>query len=175
MTLRPRLSSVLAIAATLVIALLPLLTVLDGLALGVEPDERRKKRRVNIEDTIRVSAHENGREDAHETGETDDFDVMGPEPLQHGSVEGFPRIVVFVRKHCRGNAGLSSALESLRVGLVAHDDADPRVEPPARDRVQDRLEIRAAARDQDGQSLIAHEPSTTSSDPSRMSPMRQAL
>ena len=95
-----------------------------------------------------------------------DIDCPEDAPIRPGStflcdglVERLAGVEVFVGNDCRSYASGGRALESLCIGLVAHDDTDRRVERPGSDRVQDRLEVRAASRDQDSDGTAQRDPS----------------
>ena len=54
----------------------------------------------------------------------------------------------------RLDAGLPRALEPRRVLAIRDDDRDRRVEAPVADRVDERLEVAAASRDEDAKAPV---------------------
>jgi hypothetical protein len=82
-----------------------------------------------------------------------------PAVLQFGderAIVVFTRRVRPVAEHQRLDARGGRVIEARRAGAVRDHDGDRRIEPPALNRVDDCLEIRAASRDQDAETTGHH-------------------
>ena len=146
--------------------------VVERLPLRVETRERRKQRRMDVQDAAGERADEPAREDPHEAGEADEPDaVLVEHPGEGHVVRGAVTEVLRVEPD-GGDAAGPRARERRRLLLVPNGDDHARG-------VEERLEIRAAPRDEhaDPQPVVVgarHATSSTPRAPLTISPMRTA-
>src|SRR5437016_666025 len=119
------------------------------LSLRVEAGERREQRRMNVQDAKGVEKRP--ADATHESGETYQIDVMIAKDVDDRAVVGVTIGVVAGVQESRIDARLPRARQSHRLRLVRDDDGDGCVEAALVDGVDDRLEIAAAAGDQNGE------------------------
>src|SRR5262249_54585544 len=125
--------------------------VRDGLCLCVDAGERREERGVNVEDAVRIRGDEGGAEQPHVAGQGDEVRLRLAEDAQDVFLVRDAVRVRAVVENVRGQAELASGGEAGRVRAVADEGHDLRGELTPRDGLVDGHEVRAAARQQDGE------------------------
>ena len=122
--------------------------VLDRLLDRAEPGERGKQRRMHVHDPPGEAADEARREQLHEPGEHDELHLALLEPAGERLVALGSVGLVGQREHRRLDPRPLGPLEPASVRAARHDadDLDP---VPAVHVVDERLEVRPLARDQD--------------------------
>src|ERR1019366_7031414 len=113
--------------------------------------KRRQERGVHVDDAHREGVEQRRRQEAHEPREHHELDASRPEDGDDRRVEVGPAGEGVVVEHDGLDAGVASTLERPRPGHVRDHDRDPRVEPLPANRVENGLEVRPAARDEDAQ------------------------
>src|SRR3954469_9871483 len=121
--------------------------VVDGLLDRPEPGEGREQRRVDVHDAAGKAADEGRAEDLHEPGQDDQLGPALLEPGRKGVVAVAAVGVVGGGEDTRRDAGGAGAVEPARLRAVGAHGDDLHAVAPVR-RVEDRLEVRALARDQ---------------------------
>ena len=153
--------------------------MVERLPLRVETRERRKQRRVDVQDAAGERADEPAREDPHKAGEADEPDAMLVERPAEGHVVRDAVTEVLRVEPDGGDAARPRARERRRLLLVSNDDDHARRVARPRGGVEERLEVRAAPRDEDAhpQPVVVgarHATSSTPRAPLTISPMRTA-
>src|SRR5262245_51984259 len=125
-------------------------SVLERLVLCVEPREGGKKRRVNIQDPLRVFPHKARAQQAHEPSQADQLNIVPFELLDQ------PLVVYFAVESLgwhadRVKASLPGDIESARFGAIRDHHRDLGAKPARGDVIGDRFEIGSAAREQNPQ------------------------
>src|SRR3954470_4056508 len=120
--------------------------ILDRLLGGPEAGEGGQQRRVDVDDPPREAADEGRAEDLHEAREHDQLDPALLEPVRERAVALRAVGVVARGEDGRRNARGSSALQPAGLRAIGDDCHDLDPVAPMR-RVEDRLEVRALARD----------------------------
>src|SRR5947207_5848600 len=119
--------------------------IFEGLALRFKPRERRKQRRMNIQDAIWIFCDKKRRQQAHVTGQADEVDVVLVENGGDLAVVDFA-LKAFRRDHARFDAAAFGALDARSAFTIADDDGDFRAGDASRcDAIREGLELRAAA------------------------------
>src|SRR5260221_2292014 len=143
--------------------------------LRVEAAEGRQQRGMDVDEPIARELDEGLAENPHDAGEAHEC-IAGR--LQRGverGVEFVARRMVAVRNHLRRNARLRSAPEPLRIAAVRQHEPDLRREVALHAGVDQRLQVRAAARDQHGNLQPGHCDSVLSSRVRGASPARATM
>ena len=128
--------------------------MLERLSLRVQSGKRRKQRRMDVHDPVRVGLEEHGPDEPHVPGKAHQANVASAEFLDD---RAFVRIAVGVvlRSQMDGvDAGLAGPYQARGSGPIRDDDRHGGVEMPAGDRVEDRLKVAAPAGDEDGEPPI---------------------
>ena len=129
-------------------------TVFERLALCVQAWERRQQRRVNIENALGKRIEQGRPDEAHEARQADQADIAGSEHVHEGAIPGVP-VAVIARAEMDGfDACIARPAQPWRLSPVGDDNRDRRVKPPNLHSVDDRLEVRSQAGDQDPQAAI---------------------
>ena len=128
--------------------------VVQRLLLRVKARIFREQRRVDVENAIRERIDEDRAQQAHESGKADKRDVAVVQFGDERAIVVLTRRVGLVAQHERFDAGGSRVIETRRIGAIRNHDRDRCVELSSLDRVDDRLEVRAAAGDQDAERAI---------------------
>jgi hypothetical protein len=115
------------------------------LTLRVQAREGRQQRGVDVDHPIAPSLHQAGIEKAHEAGERHQLDAMPPQGcIGHRGEDA----AIALADHLVRDAGLRRVLQPLRLAPVADDQDDlGRIGGVGR-RFDQRLQVRAAPRDQ---------------------------
>ena len=119
--------------------------VVQGLLLRVKTGIFREQRRVDVENAIRERVDEHRAQQPHESGKADERDAAVVQFGDERAIVIFTRRVRLVAEHERLDAGGDRVIETGRIGAIRNHDGDRCIEPPALNRVDDRLEVRAAA------------------------------
>ena len=139
--------------------------VFERLPLRLEAGKRRQQGGMDIQDAVREGRDQRGAHQPHETCEADQIDVSCAEQMDECGVVRVSVGILAGVDVDRLDARVAGATEPGDVGAVGDHHCNHRLEPAVRDGVDDRLQVRAAAGDQDGQprktrSGVLHEPST---------------
>ncbi len=116
--------------------------VLERVAHGMGAGERRQQARVGVEDPSRIGRQDGGPDDPHVAGQDDDVRRRGREHLAQ-------RGVVAAGHEGRVDPLLGCPVER-RTGPVGHHDDDRPAEVAALGGRMDGAQVRARARDRDG-------------------------
>ena len=106
----------------------------------------------DVEDAVRIARDEGRAQQPHVARQADDLDAAPLELGVHARVVRLARQPAMVEDD-RLDAARLRALEPGRRGDVADDEPDARRDLSGFDRLQDRLHVRAAPRDQDADAL----------------------
>ncbi len=111
--------------------------VLEGLALGVKTGERRKKRRVDIQNPVGKRMEERWPDDAHVPRKADEIDAARAEHLDDRAIVGVSiRVVTWSlveRFYTRG----TSAHQPWSIRTIRDDDRNRRIERAGSNRIDD--------------------------------------
>jgi hypothetical protein len=99
---------------------------------------------------VTIGVQQRRADDAHESCETDEIDVACPELTDHRMIEGVASGKRPVTDAQRLETCASRALQTRRVLTVRDDDGDRGVQRSVIDGVDQRLQVGAAAGDEDG-------------------------
>ncbi len=119
--------------------------IIEGLLLAVETRKRWKQRRMNIHDPHRKGTEEKRRKDPHETGHHDKLDTARLKNVDHHSVKILPSGKIFLPDNDRMNAVFFRSFQGVSIVVVAENDLDLRLEHSPFDMIDNGLQIRAAA------------------------------
>ena len=125
--------------------------MVERLPLRVESGECRQEGGVDVQNAVREGLDQRGTHQAHETGQADQIDASGAEQIDQRAVVGVAVRIVARVEVDRLDARVTCAAEARGVVAVGDHHGNRRVEPAVTNGVDDRLHVRAAAGDQDGQ------------------------
>src|SRR5439155_8047141 len=120
----------------------------ERLALRIESWKSRQKRRVDVQDAVGKRLEQRMPHEPHEAGKTDQVHVSRAQNVHDRAIVKVAARVVPRIQAERLDAGLARPDQPLRVGSIRDDDGDRGLEATVRYGVDDRLEIRSAARNQ---------------------------
>ena len=126
---------------------------------------------MNVEDPAFEMVDEDRRQDTHEAGKYDEVRLVSIQRLDEGRIELLAVGEVDVPDALLGDTGFARTLEAIGVGLVAEDDGNVQIEVARRRAVDERLQIGAAAGDEDGglhALATGHQVKSTGPSPSAM-------
>jgi hypothetical protein len=104
---------------------------------------------MDVEDALRESLEERCADQAHESGEAHQVHRAGGEQIRERAVVGGAVTVVARLHEERLDAGIARTLQSRRIRSIRNHECQRSVEAPRRNRVDDRLQIGTAPRNQD--------------------------
>jgi hypothetical protein len=125
-------------------------------SMGVQPFECGEEGGVDIELTVPPASHEALAMKPHETGVAEQLDAGLAQLGVESVVEGFARVEVGMVNDQRGNETGLGAQQALRARHVRHHENDPRRIVGGFAGVDQRLEVRASAGDQNGDTGFGH-------------------
>ena len=130
---------------------------------------------MDVQDRVGELGHERGAEQTHEPGQADEVDPALLQLVGHLPIEGGAGRAVLVIHHDRLDPGRPRAIEAGGVGTVGDHHRNRRPDPAVGDGIDDRLQVAAAARDEDAESR-GHDAEgyRTPATPARTRPMTQA-
>src|SRR6202011_3699221 len=108
----------------------------------------------DVEDASWKRVDQQRADHAHETGETDEADVARLQRLGDRSIEGVTRRVDSSIQRQGLEAGFPGAIQSRSIHPVGNHDRDRGVQHAVRYRVDDRLEIASATRDENAEAAV---------------------
>ena len=119
--------------------------------------ERGQRCRVHVHDPARKPLEEPRREEMHVTGAHDELDPLRIEPVRERRVTRVSVLELVEREHGARHSGRRRTLERSRPGHVGRDRHDRQA------LVEQRLQVRPLARDQDADHVRTMRPITSSS------------
>jgi len=122
--------------------------VLKRLTLGVDARKRGQERRVHVEDAIGKCLEQRGADEPHEARETHEGHAARRELAGEGAIEGVAAGKRAVIDDHRLDAGAARPLEPAGIGAIRNDDGDRRAQTAFGNRVDERLQVAATARDE---------------------------
>ena len=106
---------------------------------------------MDIQDALRKRLEDRLADEPHVAGKADERHLAREQKIRHRPIVGIA-IGVIARVDVNGlDAGIARALQSGRVSAIGDHDRNRRVDAAGGDGVDDRLEIAAAAGDQNGE------------------------
>jgi len=107
--------------------------------------KRGQERGMHVEDSAGKMADEGGRENPHEAGQADQLHAGGVQLRDQSPFKRRAALEGVWLDDIRRDAGTTGAPQRRGLRIVGEDHGDARPEPSGSARVQDRLQIRAAA------------------------------
>src|SRR5262245_14898933 len=129
-------------------------TVLQRLTLCIEPGKRGKKRGMDIENAMAKRFKQGASHDPHEAGETNQLDVAVEKDVGDRPIASLPVRIVTRADDSALDPCLARSQQSGCIGSVRDYDADAGIELPISDRIDDGLEIRSPAGNENTDSTI---------------------
>lgn len=129
-------------------------SVLNRLLLGIEPRERRQQRRMDVQNLVGERVDQPSTYEAHESGQTHQPNITRLQLSRESLIVVVTRGERTMREHDCFDARGTRAREALRIRAVRDDDGDAGLETALRDGVDERLQIAAAAGNENTQSSI---------------------
>jgi hypothetical protein len=126
-------------------------TVRERLPLRVQSGERGKQRGVDVHDCVGERRDEPGAYTSHEPRQADHVHVVRAELVHQRAIVVVARRPPAMVEDGGLDAGQAGAIEPAGPGHVRDHDGDRRLEAAVRHGVDERLEIAAAAGDQDAE------------------------
>ena len=112
---------------------------------------------MHVEDPLREVAGKILAEDAHEAGQNDQVDLLPLQELKQSGLKALLPAAVLPQQGHGGDARLPGPLQSVSLRLVGHHQANvPALDNAAFLRVDQGLEIGAAAGDENRDSCLQH-------------------
>jgi hypothetical protein len=133
--------------------------MIEGLTLRLESRERRQERGVDVENAIGKGIEELGPNQAHETSKAHESDVVRLKNLNYRAIVGIPVLVITWQNGDGLDSSLARTLQAGGLRSIRDDDGNRGVKTAVRDRIDDRLEIGASARDENTKASV-HDGST---------------
>ena len=149
--------------------------VVERLLDDVQARERGQQRRMDVDHPLRERVQERRIEQAHVTGGDDQFHPERLQPVRHRQIAVTPAGKVRQRERALRDTRRAGAVERLRVGPVG-PDRDDRDAVAAVHAVDQRLEVGAGSRGQDGDvhggQASGRSRTDAAADPARPRPVR---
>ncbi len=128
--------------------------VLEGLPLRLQARKRRQQRRMDVENGRGKRVEQDGTNQTHEPGKTHQPHVARAQRVDQRPIVVVAGREVVVRQTERVDSRLARAREAGRVRSVRNHDSYPRVQAPASDCVDNRLQVAAAAGDENAEIAV---------------------
>jgi len=124
------------------------------LTLRIDAGERREERWMDIQDGIGIRLEQRRPDEPHIAGQTDKAHAASLQLPDDGAIVIVARRPSTMTDNDRLDPSSTRTLEASGIVAIGNDAGDGRLEPAITDRVDERLKIAPAPRDQDTQPAI---------------------